>query len=114
MCLAEVESIFSDATTIWENMQLFLDFEDALSKSKKITIQTVANAMSKLTCDTNALEHHYFRACPENRPLEMLQKDLEEKDKLITTFAERLDTWKTKVDEYKAKTMKVLIDDENF
>lgn len=114
MCLAEVETVFDETTKIWESMQEFLNFDETSQKSNTTQTQVIRSSLGKASRELRSLEDHYVRTNMENRPLEKLRQDLEEKDKLIATFAKRLDTWKTQIDEYKARTIKVLIDEETL
>lgn len=114
MCLAEIESVFDDATAIWENMQKFLNFKNTSAPSRNATSQAIKSHINKIILDSGVLEHQYFCANPENRPLEKLKQDLEEKDKLIASFTTKLDKWKETVDAYKARTLKTLIGEDSL
>ena len=109
-----MESVFSDTTCIWENIQKFLASDNVSRDSKMTCGRTIDTYLTKMGTDIEALKHQYIRSGPERRPLEELAHDLEEKDKLIAAFTERLDKWKAKVDEYKAATMKALIGEETL
>lgn len=114
MCLAEIDTVFDDATVIMENMRKFLDFGSTQGPGRNVTSQVIKSRMSKMAHNSEVLEHQYFCANPESRPLEKLQQDLEEKDKLIASFTVKLDKWKGTIDEYKARTLKTLIDEDSL
>ena len=120
----DIQKVFDDVTSIWENLKVVFSIvtdnpaeKDAKKEGEEKNENVAGNrekCMREICSGISRLENDITAANVSCRvgpdvPIEVLEKDLKEKDELIDKFSKKLDDWSVKVDSLKDDMVETLV-----